>query len=35
MTWRQAEQVALIAALLAVLLIMYMQLDYYFALTRG
>ena len=30
MTWRQTEQVALTAALLAVLLLLYVQLDYYF-----
>ena len=30
MTWRQTEQVALTAALLAVLLLLYMQLGYYF-----
>jgi hypothetical protein len=35
MTWRQSEQVALIAALLAVLLMLYMQLEYYFGHSPG
>ena len=30
MTWRQSEQVALIAALFAVLLLLFVQIEYYF-----
>ena len=30
MTWRQSEQLALTAALLAVLLLLYAQVEYYF-----
>ena len=35
MTWRQTEQVALTAALLGMLLLLYVQLDYYFGHPGG
>lgn len=35
MTWRQSKEVALMAALLAVLLLLYAQVDYYFRQMAG
>ena len=35
MTWRQTEQVALVAALLAVLVMLYAQVDFYLRHSGG
>jgi hypothetical protein len=35
MTWRETKEVALTAALLAVLLMLYMQIDYYLRHSTG
>jgi hypothetical protein len=35
MTWRRAQETALVAALLAVLLLLYAQVDFYFRHTHG
>jgi hypothetical protein len=35
MTWRQSKEVALTAALLAVLLLLYAQIDYYLRHVAG